>query len=161
MIFHVSIDARDPCNVAHVLAELFGGKATPFPPVAEGSWLAHAGDDRNTLVEVYPRGTQLIEAPGDADALGVPGDGGLTATHFAMATRRSQAEVFAIAMREGWPAKYRKRGGAFGVIELWLEGDRMVEVLTEAMQREYLGAMKLGDWTAMLAQGDERRRVAA
>lgn len=161
MLFHVSIDARDPRHVAHVLAELLGGRATPFPPVAEGSWLAHAGDERNTMVEVYPRGTQLIEAPGDADALGVPGEGGLSATHFAMATRRTRAEVFAIAMREGWPAKYRKRGGAFGVIELWLEGNRMVEVMTAAMQREYLETMRLEGWQGMLGQGDEKHRVAA
>ncbi|MFC0202861.1 hypothetical protein [Novosphingobium soli] len=161
MIFHVSIDARDPRRVAQVLAELLGGRATPFPPVAEGSWVAHAGDERNTLVEVYPRGTQLVEAPGDADALGAPGEGGLSATHFAMATRRSQAEVFGIAMREGWPAKYRKRGGAFGVIELWVEGDRMVEVLTDEMQREYLDTMTLGAWEHMLVHGDDKHRVAA
>ncbi|MYL99010.1 hypothetical protein GR702_14680 [Novosphingobium sp. FGD1] len=161
MIYHVSIDARDPRHVAEVLAELMGGHATPFPPIAEGSWLAHAGDDRNTMVEVYPRGTQLVEATGDADALGVPGEGGLSATHFAMATRRSQAEIFAIATREGWPAKYRKRGGAFGVVELWIEGNRMVEVLTEQMQREYLDTMRLDAWQAMLAQGGDGQRVAA
>ncbi|MCT2401695.1 hypothetical protein [Novosphingobium mangrovi (ex Huang et al. 2023)] len=161
MIFHVSIDARDPQHVATVLAELLGGRATPFPPVAEGSWVAHADDDRNTLVEVYPRGTQLVEAPGDADFLGVPGEGGLCASHFAMATRLSQADVFAIAAREGWPAKYRKRGGAFGVIELWIEGDRVVEVLTDVMQAEYLATMRLSAWEDMLAHGDERHRVTA
>lgn len=161
MIYHVSIDARDPRHVAEVLAELMGGHATPFPPIAEGSWLAHAGDDRNTMVEVYPRGTQLVEAAGDADARGMPGEGGLSATHFAMATRCSQAEIFAIATREGWPAKYRKRGGAFGVVELWIEGNRMVEVLTEQMQREYLDTMRLDAWQAMLAHGGEGQQVAA
>ncbi|KHK91862.1 hypothetical protein [Novosphingobium malaysiense] len=161
MLFHVSIDARDPQHVAMVLAELFGGRATPFPPVAEGSWLAHAGDDRNTLVEVYPRGTELVEAPGDADAVGLPGDAGLSATHFAMATPLDCAAVFAIAAREGWPAKYRKRGGVFGVIEVWIEGERMVEVLTADMQAEYLAAMRLEAWEAMLVYGDARHRLPA
>jgi hypothetical protein len=46
--------------------------------------------------------------------------------------------VFAIAAREGWEAKYRRRGGAFGVIELWLENRVMIEVLTDEMQAEYL-----------------------
>lgn len=161
MIFHVSIDARDPRNVATVLAELMGGEATPFPPVAEGSWVAHAGDDRNTLVEVYPRGTKLIEADGDADVVGVSGEGGHCATHFAMATWLGAVEIFLVAAREGWPAKYRKRGGAFGVIELWLEGDRMVEVLTAEMQAEYLDAMNITAWKAMLAHGDARHRIAA
>jgi hypothetical protein len=47
----------------------------------------------------------------------------------------------AIATREGWPAKYRKRGGLFGVVELWIEGRQMIEVLTPEMQSEYLSAM--------------------
>jgi hypothetical protein len=112
-----------------------------------------AGDDRNSLVEVYPRGTGLVEVEGDADGVGVPGEGGLSATHFAMATPLEQQDVFEIAGREGWPAKYRKRGGVFGVIEVWIEGDRMVEVLTADMQREYLAAMQVGRWQEMLASG--------
>jgi len=68
MLFHLSIDADDPRNVANVIAELWGGHAFPFPPVLTGSWVAMAGDDRGTTVEVYPRGAELHEAPGDADA---------------------------------------------------------------------------------------------
>lgn len=154
MLFHLSIDADDPRHVAKVLAELWGGAAMPFPPVSEGSWVAMAGDDRNTLVEVYPRGTELVEAEGDADAIGVTGgNGSRSATHFAMATELDLDAVLAIARREGWPAKYRKRGGAFGVLELWLEGTRMIEVLTPEMQAEYLATMTLAGWRAMLAQG--------
>jgi hypothetical protein len=146
MLFHVSIDARDPRHVASVLAELFGGEAFPFPPVGEGSWVAMAGDERNTTVEVYPFGTVLERAEGDADATGpvYPAAGRRgNATHFAMATPLSQEQVLAVAAREGWPAKYRKRGGLFGVIELWIDGDQMVEVLTEEMQAEYLAMRAL------------------
>lgn len=146
MLFHVSIDARDPRHVASVLAELFGGEAFPFPPVGEGSWVAMAGDERNTTVEVYPYGTVLERAEGDADATGpvysAAGRRG-NATHFAMATPLSQEQVLAVAAREGWPAKYRKRGGLFGVIELWIDGDQMVEVLTQEMQAEYLAMRAL------------------
>jgi hypothetical protein len=154
MIFHLSIDAGDPRHVATVLAELFGGEALPFPPVAEGSWVAMAGDERGTTVEVYPRGTGLMLADGDADAYGAPDRAGIhSATHFAMATDLTEQEVLAIAEREGWPAKYRKRGGMFGVIELWIEGARMVEVLTSEMQREYLDAATIANFKAMLAAG--------
>jgi len=146
MLFHLSIDADNPKHVAEVFAEIWKGRATPFPPVAVGSWMALAGDDRNTLIEVYPRGTELVEVPGDADAKGLDAnglDGGAprphSPTHFAIGTQLTGDEIFAIARREGWPAKYRKRGGAFGVIELWVEGWRMVEVLTPEMQQEYLG----------------------
>lgn len=142
MIFHVSIDADDPRRVANVIAELWAGQAAPFPPVIAGSWCAMAGDDRGSLIEVYPRGTELVCADGDADSFGVIGSPDRrSATHFAMATALCGDQVFGIAAREGWPAKYRKRGGMFGVIELWIEGCRMVEVLTPAMQSEYLAAM--------------------
>lgn len=152
MIFHVSIDADDPLHVAGVLAELWGGVAEPFPPVAEGSWMAMAGDDRNTAIEVYPRGTELVEAAGDADAYGVAGSPDRrSATHLAIATALAPDAVFAIAARERWPAKYRKRGGVFGVVELWVEGCRMIEVLTPEMQAEYAGAMTIAGWRGLLA----------
>ncbi|HEU4958843.1 MAG TPA: hypothetical protein VFT56_00410 [Sphingomonas sp.] len=140
MIYHVSIDADDPRHVAEVFAELWGGTAVPFPPVSTGSWVALAGDDRNTTLEIYPRGTELHEADGDADAYGATGTlDRRSATHVALATAMTADQVFAIAAREGWPAKYRKRGGVFGVIELWVEGCRLIEVLTPEMQAEYVG----------------------
>ena len=58
--------------------------------------------------------------------------------------------MLAIARREGWPAKYRKRGGAFGVIEIFVEGCQMIEVLTEEMQREYVDAVTIPNWMAMI-----------
>lgn len=142
MLFHISIDANDPHRVAAVIAELWAGQVAPFPPVVAGSWVALAGDERGSLVEVYPRGTELVVADGDADSYGVIGaPARRSATHFAMATSLDSDAVFAIAAREGWPAKYRKRGGMFGVIEFWIEGWRMIEVLTPVMQSEYLTAM--------------------
>ena len=117
MLFHLSIAAREPRHVANVVAELWGGEALPFPPVMEGSWIAIAGDDRGTAIEVYPAGTVLRETEGDADAYGESAAGpGYSATHAAIATELGQEQVMAIAAREGWPAKYRKRGGVFGVI---------------------------------------------
>ena len=140
MLFHLSIDADNPRHVAEVFAEIWKGHAMPFPPVAVGSWMALAGDERNNLIEVYPRGTELVEVPGDADSKGVDGDAPRprSPTHLAIGTQLTADQILAIARREGWPAKYRKRGGVFGVIELWVEGWRMVEVLTPEMQQEYL-----------------------
>lgn len=140
MIHHMSIAAKNPQHVAGVIAEFWRGQAMPFPPVAEGSWVAAACDERNTLIEVYPFGAELHPADGDADPVAVtnPQASGFTASHAAIASPLEQAEVFAIAAREGWTAKYRKRGGQFGVIELWIENTTMIEVLTPEMQREYL-----------------------
>ncbi len=59
MIHHVSIAAADPEQVAGLLASLWRGDAFPFPPVARGSWVAMAGDEFGTTIEVYPIGTEL------------------------------------------------------------------------------------------------------
>lgn len=142
MLFHMSIAADNPRHVASVIAELWNGEARRFPPVSDNGWIELAQDERGTAIEVYPHGTLLRETSGDADAHGATGARDrFTPTHAAIATELGQDEVMAIAEREGWPAKYRKRGGLFGVIELWIEGRQMIEVLTRAMQSEYLAAM--------------------
>ena len=154
MLFHVSISAHDPRRVATVIAELWGGEAHVFPPVMEGSWVAMAGDDRSTTIEVYPIDTVLREGEGDSDGFGErSGHVGYTPTHAAIATNLDQDQVMAIAKREGWSAKYCKRGGKFGVIELWIEGRQMIEVLTPDMQREYLDCVTIANWRRMLAAG--------
>lgn len=150
MLFHMSIAASDPKHVAEVFAELWGGEAFPFPPVSDNGWIAVAGDARGSAVEVYPADVVLREADGDADAYGeVTGQVAYTATHGAIATALDLDAVMAIAAREGWPAKYRKRGGMFGVVELWIEGRQMMEILTPSMQDEYVTAMSFDTWRAI------------
>jgi hypothetical protein len=154
MLFHLSIAAHDPRRVASVVAEIWGGEACVFPPVIEGSWVAMAGDDRGTILEVYPIDTVLREGEGGGDAFGVrTGHYGFSPTHAAIATNLDLESVMAIAQREGWSAKYCRRGGKFGVIELWIEGRQMIEVLTPEMQREYLDCMTIANWRRMLAAG--------
>jgi len=154
MLYHLSIEADEPCRVATVLAAIWGGVAMPFPPVAQGSWVAFCGDERSTVVEVYPRGTELHEAEGGADAVGIAGKPRRhNATHFAMATNYDFETILAVAEREGWPAKYCSRGGKFGVIEIWVENCQMVEVLTPEMQRQYLDTVTIENWKRMLEAG--------
>lgn len=150
MLFHMSIAAHDPKRVAAVFAELWGGEIFPFPPISEGSWIALAGDAHGSALEVYPADVVLREAEGDADAYGeATGQTPFTASHGAISTALTQDAVMAIAAREGWPAKYRKRGGMFGVVEVWIEGRQMMEILTPPMQAEYLASMTLETWGRM------------
>lgn len=152
MLYHVSIEADRPQHVATVIAEFWGGKALPFPPVGVGSWVAFAGDDRGTIVEVYPRGTEMHEGDGADDAIGVAGPLRRHGpVHIAIATDMETDAVLAIARREGWPAKVCVRGGKFGVIEVWVEGCQLIELLTPKMQREYLDAVTIENWERMLA----------
>jgi hypothetical protein len=111
--------------------------------------VAMAGDDRNSAIEVYPRG--YILAPTDDPSKKWPDaarclDG--SATHAAIATPLSQSEVAAIAQREGWRAGYIKRGNQFGIVEFWLENSILLEVLPPDMQAEYLQTQTIEHWRA-------------
>jgi hypothetical protein len=146
MIHHFSFAAERPQRAAEVIAALWRGRARPFPPVAAGSWMAMAGDERGTSVEVYPAGAELRPVDGDADSQAVmnPEPAPYVATHAAIASPLTPEEVFELAAEQGWIAKYRKRGGVFGVIEFWVESRFLLEVLTPEMQREYTDMMTAG-----------------
>lgn len=151
MLFHVSIEADEPRKVAAFFAKIFGGVAAPFPPVTPGSWIAMAGDDRGTAIEVYPRGTEIHPVAGDNDSAGLRvAPRRHSATHMAIATTLSDSEVVSLCAEHGWPVKYRKRGDAFGVLEIFIEDCQMVEVLTDEMQCEYLSTMTVENWLLML-----------
>ena len=154
MIFHISIEADDPERTARMMAEVWGGKAYPFPPVGKGSWVAMACDDRNTTVEVYRRGTELHEVPGDIEGEVRIGEGRRNGSfHAAIGTPLSVEEVKAIAARHGVPAKVLSRGGFFHVIEFWIDGSTMFELLTPEFQQEYLRGVTAANWERMLAAG--------
>lgn len=153
MLFHISMAAERPEQAARLVAELWGGRAYPFPPVAEGSWIAMAGDERGSAIEVYPLGTELHEGEGEAPvrpAAGRPSPNG--PVHVAIATGLGVDEVRAIAKRFGAPAKVCVRG-PFRVVELWVEGRFMIEVLTPDMQAEYLANFHPAGYERFLAAG--------
>lgn len=150
MIFHASIEADDPPRVAAAIARLWDGEVFAFPPVAEGSLIVLAGDDRNSAIEVYPRGTALH--PTDGDPVARPGDRGRHgAVHLAIATPLAAEDVLALGAEHGWIAQRRTRGGKFDVVELWLEDSFLVEALTPEMQAQYLAALTPDGWRAALA----------
>jgi hypothetical protein len=159
MLFHLSLEADDPRRVAQVLAEIWEGEAHPFPSVMDGSWVALAGDERSTMVEFYPRSTELHPTGGDAVGI-MSADRRHNPTHIAIATNLTSDLIFTICKREGWEAKYCKRGRAFGVIEIFMEGCQMIEVLTPEMQEEYLDAVTIPNWKAMLAVREQMKAAA-
>jgi hypothetical protein len=152
MLFHISMAAERPKQAARLVAELWGGRAYPFPPVAQGSWIAMAGDDRGSAIEVYPLGTELHEGPGDAPAQAVAGRRSPNgAVHLAIATELDVEAVRRIAARFGAPTKVCSRG-PFRVIEMWVEGCFMIEVLTPEMQAEYLASFEFDGYERFLAE---------
>lgn len=156
MIRHLSIPARDPRRVASALASVMGGRAYPFPVYA-GAWIAIAGDHHGTAVEVYPDDRVLVRGVGAAGDAPSPGGWAPAphevqlgtapaptryATHLAVDSPLSTAELLAIGAREGWRAIECDRGGAFDVVELWLEDRVLVEAVDPANAAKIAGFMQ-------------------
>ena len=156
MIHHISVAARDPRRVAGVLAELWQTRALPFPHV-EGAYIVIADDGRGTAVEVVPLGAELMPGEGDEPAqTAVNADGSpYTATHAALSVPVSRGRVREIAEREGWQTGEFVRGGVFEVIEFWVEGRLLLELLAPDMAQRYLDVMTTSNYAAMLEAARE------
>lgn len=147
MIFHASIPARDPERVATVIAEIWGGEAFLFPPWPD-AWIAMAGDERGSAIEVYSHHQAMV--PGEGGAMARPqaidAPQRYSCFHLAVATRLAPEQILAIGSREGWRAVRCSRGGVFDVIELWIEDSLMIEVLSPDMQQDYRDGVNLDTW---------------
>ena len=151
MIFHFSISADDPKRTATMFAELWRGEALPFPMLGQGSWVAHAGDDRGSTIEVYPRDVALYPAERFGDLREQPVSR-YVPFHAAVATPLSIDEVEEIGRRYECKTRVCQRGPWFRVIEFWVDNARMLEVLPPEMQREYRDNVTIENWRAMLPQ---------
>ena len=150
MIFHFSISADDPKRTATMFAELWRGQAFYFPMVGKGSWIAHAGDDRRTTIEVYPRDLAFYpneSGEGHQRNEPVSRHGPF---HAAVETPLSIEEVEEIGRRYACHTILCNRG-PFRVIEFWVDNAQMVEMLTPEMQAEYQRSVTPDGFRAMLA----------
>ena len=151
MIFHISISADDPKRTAKMLAELWRGEAFPFPMVAKGSWVAYAGDDRRSAIEVYPRDTAMYPTDRAAEERSEPVSRH-GPFHAAVATPLSIEEIEEIGRRYGCHTSLCQRGPWFRVIEFWIDNTQMLEMLTPEMQQEYQQHVTIENWRAMLPE---------
>ena len=117
---------------------------------ARGVGAAHAGDDRRSTIEVYPRDLALYPAHGQGEARReeVSRHGPF---HAAVATPLSIEEIEEIGRRYGCHTSLCQRG-PFRVIEFWVDNTLMLEMLTPEMQAEYRGSITPEGWRAMLAK---------
>lgn len=140
MIHHISIPAQDPLHVAKVIAELFEGYCAPFSS-HPGSYVAFAGDEYGTLVEVYPLGTEMI--PGEDEKpiqYRHNSASQFIATHAAISIPLNQSQIESIAQREQWRCVRCSRG-YFDVIEFWLENNVLLELATPELAQQYTGVL--------------------
>ncbi|MBD1842639.1 hypothetical protein H6F89_04280 [Cyanobacteria bacterium FACHB-63] len=150
MIHHISIAAEHPQHVAEVLAELWQGRAYPFPMYPD-SYIAFAGDDYGTAIEVYPLGSELI--PGRTDLPDLQADqtsARFSATHAAVSVPLNQQQIEQIAAREGWQTLLGNRGPFFQVVELWVENRVLLELLTPEMAEQYKAFSTPANWEQLV-----------
>jgi hypothetical protein len=148
MLFHASIPADEPEHVAGVIAELWRGSVLPFRPFP-GAFMAWSGDDRRTVVDVYPRGREHVPAEGVFGVRTNPAPSAYSESHLALGVAMSSDEISAIAAREGWLAQSSDRGGLFTVVELWVENKFLLELLTPEEQERYAENMTLANLQAL------------
>ena len=152
MINHISIAFNDSERVANVLAEIWDGIVYPFPP-APNSFIVLANDGRGTAVEVTPAGTVLVPGEGLPDENDVNASTEAyearfvksdllpkyVATHLNINTTKSIEEIREIAKREGWRVLVANRdNGLFQLIEVWVENNFMLEVMTPEQTKRYV-----------------------
>lgn len=148
MIAHVSLPADDTAKVARVLAEMMEGTAVPFPPGGPGAWMAWS-EDEIVEIEVIPRGACMQPAKGGGNWR-APDDGSrpsrLSESHLALCVDRPAADIVRLAEAAGWPASICDRGGFFHVVEVWIEGAYLVEVLDPDFTAAYKASMSVANW---------------
>ena len=163
MIHHISMPAREPYEVAKVLARLIGGRAYHFPGPLPGAAMAVSGDRHGTVIEVYPEATVLAPGEGEepADFRSQPAGsqraaGGHAGWHALLSVPLDRAAIERIGAEAGWRTRLFGRAAPgqppfFHVIEVWVENRLMLELapadLIEAyenfMQPARLDALKL------------------
>jgi hypothetical protein len=151
MLFHASIPADEPEHVACVIAELWRGRVLPFPPFP-GAFMAWSGDERRTVVDVYPRGREHVPALGEFGVRTNPAPSAHSESHLALGVALSEDEILAIGTRESWLAQKSNRGGLFNVVEFWVENKFLLELLPPEEQRRYAHNMTLEKLQVLFAE---------
>ncbi|SFJ80850.1 hypothetical protein [Jannaschia pohangensis] len=146
-LLHVSIAARAPAAMAKALARLLGGEALPFPP-CPGAWIAFAAQDDGTAIEVYPAGTRLTAGPEAVAFQPGPPRRSTSATHLAIASPLTTAQIEEVAETAGWTSRTCDRG-PFSCIEVWTGEGLLIEVLDAAMLADYRKGMTAAQWRMM------------
>jgi hypothetical protein len=120
-----------------VLAEMLDGEALPFPPGGPDARMAWSGDGA-MAVEVIRRGNLNTYGEEEGGWEASATSERRSEVHLAICTSRSASEVIAIAERAGWPARLCVRGGGlFELVEVWVDGVFMIELLDPAQTARY------------------------
>jgi len=174
MIAHFSIPSRTPKETAMFFASVIDGLVYDFGPVVPGAAIAVAKDGSGVAVEVYPIDVAHHPGKGEVDP-SVKAEGPSTLPwedqihpdhvqsrpsgfHIAMATKLAESKVIELAKANGWRTLACERAGVFGVVEVWIDNNLLVEVLVPAQAARYQSFMNVEGVAAMFGPGTEPAR---
>jgi hypothetical protein len=131
MIYHMSFGVREPEHVAHVLAALTGARAVraPTPPFPFRSWFVVFGDASGSLLEILPA-TSVFDPEAPLGLRQRPATSEPVTAHVLVRAVVSAEAIQLVADREGWRTQ-QVETGLFKVFKLWIDGNILVEFLTE------------------------------
>lgn len=151
MIHHISLAVNNPLHVAEVIAELWQGRAIPFP-AHPGSYFTISLDRYGTAIALMPKGT-VLEPGSSFEPVRFsntnPDATGYSATHVNIAVPISEAQIYEIADREGWRAVRCKHGDFIELIEFWVENETLLELLPPTLMEQYLATVQPESLNAM------------
>lgn len=146
MIHHFSIAAHNPATVATFIAELWQTEALPFP-MYENSYIVFADDGAGTGIEIYPGDTELYpDLPELPRLTPVARDSMHSPFNAAISVPLSEQQVLDLSAFNGWTAKTAQRGPFFQVVEIWIEGHTLLEVLTKEWTAAYEQVSSTQSW---------------
>jgi hypothetical protein len=138
-IHHFTIPARDPDNVAAVLAEILGARVVPIPhPV--GTLLVFAGDGDGTAIEVWPAKLRIDPARGELTLRELPLPEAWPHHAFVTSDACCTETILAVFAREGWRAERVQNGPpgrGFGLVRGFIENHTGIELGGSDMRTEY------------------------
>ncbi|NJR15964.1 MAG: hypothetical protein HC785_09740 [Calothrix sp. CSU_2_0] len=143
MIFHISIDARNPLQVATALAEVLNGKVYKF--FTPGSYLVMPFDNYGTHIVVFKEGDVWVPGTDTKPAQVLSAEPtNLVANHTAIAVPTTQEQIEQIGQRQGWRVLTRKQGEGvpFSAVEFWVENRILFEFLPQEFVSQYLQTMQ-------------------
>lgn len=147
MIHHISICAAQPRRTAEALACLWRTEALPFPMYAD-SYIVFAGDDQGSSIEIYPAGRALTPSSPELPAMVESGPPAPSGFHAAISVPVDEAAIAAVCDGVGWSWQKGPRGPFFHVVEVWVEGHTLLELLTPEMAAEYRAFATVDNWKA-------------
>lgn len=124
----------------------------PFPPGGRNSWMVWSRDGETEL-EIIQRGHVMTPLPEQGDWQQAEQPQRHSECHLAIAVARPAGEIIAIAQAAGWPARLCSRGGGyFDLVEVWVDGCFMLELLDPAQTAHYQRVVTPTRWKQFLEQ---------